>query len=150
GDEAAAVVPQIENEAACPLRLLHRGLEIFFDLGPESGDLDVADIINGLPGDHAPLEFDEPADQRHRELPLFIIQESHRHRRVARAVKKPVIGLSLERRLGRAFKDLITYAFERLLDWQPVDLRDSEARPYAPARGLGAGVDPGHDWFALD
>src|SRR5262249_6723592 len=48
GDEAAAVVSQIENEAARPLRITHRRLEIFFDLRPESRDFDVADIMKRL------------------------------------------------------------------------------------------------------
>src|SRR5215813_13131014 len=122
GDETAAVVPQIENETARPLRLPHRGLEFLFDLGPESRDLDVADVIKRFPDDHAPLEFDEPSGQRYGVRPLFDVQESHRHLRVARPVKKPVIGLGLERRLGRAFNDLVAYAFERFLDGQSVDL----------------------------
>src|SRR5262245_18866490 len=48
GDEAAAVIPQIENEATRPLRLPHRGVEIFLDLRPESRDLDVAEVIKRL------------------------------------------------------------------------------------------------------
>src|SRR5262249_32532078 len=150
GDEAAAVVPQIENETARPLRLPHRGLEIFFDLRPESRDLDVADVIKRLPGDHAPLEFDEPSGQRHGVRPLFDVQKSHRHWRVARPVKKPVVGLRLERRLGRAFIDLVAYAAQRPLDGQPVALYDGEAGTYDQARRLGAGIYPPHDGFALD
>src|SRR5262249_61331541 len=100
----------------------HRRLEIFFDLRPESRDFDVADIMKRLPSDHAPLEFDEPADQLYTVQLLFAIHESHHHRRVARPMKKPVIGLRFERRLGRAFIELVAYLFERRLDWQPIDL----------------------------
>src|SRR5262245_38043850 len=76
GDEAAAIIPQIENEAARPLRLPHRGLEILFDLRPESCDLDVPEVIKRLPNDHPPLEFDEPAGQGHGARSLFDVQES--------------------------------------------------------------------------
>src|SRR5688572_4502173 len=96
------------------------------------------------------MEFNEPANQRHGARLLFVIQESHRHRRVAQPVKKPVICLRLKRGLGRAFNDIFAYASENLLDRRSIDLRDGEARPYSPARGFGTGVNPGHDWLALD
>src|SRR5262249_44827905 len=140
-DETSAIVPQIQNKPAGVLGVLHGGFEILFDLGPESGNLYVADFMRQIPGDHAPLEFDKTADQRYRAQIALVVNKSHRDGGVARPVEKFIVGLQFQRRLSRAFNQLVTYAFERLFNRRPIDSRNGEAGAYALAGGLRTGIN---------